>query len=105
MVSSHVGLSMQRYLIVDPPLPSRTRLSVFAEIASADGNPNPLQWCTHFGLGGSSLSHPRKAGRSLRCRLFPLRLRRRSQETRCRPFFNLANTSGVEAFYNVAVPP
>ena len=50
----YVGLSMQQYLIRDPANPARG-WGGFAEITKSDGNPNPLDWSSYVGIGGSSL--------------------------------------------------
>lgn len=98
----YVGLSMQQYLIVDPSHPGRG-WGIFGEITTADGNPNPLQWSTHFGVGGSSLIPGRPDDR------FGVGYFHFGYsdvlKNEIAPVFNLANSWGIEAFYNVAVTP
>ena len=104
MVSSHVGLSMQRYLIVDPPsIPDeverlrRDRLRRRQPQSVAVVHPLRL---------GRQQPIPSPEGRTIASvSAISTSPSATFSETRCRPFFNLANTSGVEAFYNVAVPP
>jgi porin len=100
--SYYVALSMQQFLFQDPGNPARG-WGVFGEITTADGNPNPLQWSTHVGIGGNSLIPGRPDDR------FGVAYFRFGfsdiLKDQVAPVFNLADTSGVEVFYNVAATP
>jgi porin len=100
--SYYVGASFQQYLIQDPSNPAKG-WGVFGEITTADGNPNPLEWSTHVGIGGTALIPGRPVDR------FGIAYFRFGFSSVLKnavaPVFHLKDESGVEVFYNVAVTP
>ena len=100
--SYYLGLSMQQFLVQDPGNPARG-WGVFAEITTADGNPNPLEWSTHLGIGGNS-PIPGRPDDRFGVAYFNFGFSNVLKNT-VAPVFNLADSSGVEVFYNVAVTP
>jgi porin len=100
--SYFVSLSMQQYLVQDPSNPARG-WGIFGEIAKTDGNPNPEEWMTYVGIGGTDLIPGRPEDRFGVAYLHFSYSNVLKKEVA--PVFNLANVSGVEVFYNVAVTP